>query len=390
MQRLGLGAAFAACVPALWLTLGGGHLTPPVEALWFGFSIFGAAFILSWAAEAAQMDISQALATAILALICVLPEYAVDMYFSYHAAFDPQYAQYAAANMTGANRLVIGLAWPGVFLMYFLRSRGKPITLEPGRRNEVVFLWLATLYSFVPPLFHKSLSLMDTAVFLLIFAGYAWRVSQAQSHEPELVGPARLVGSLPQARRRLATLGMFLVAGLVIFLSAQRFAEALVHTGRQWGINEFLLVQWFAPLASEAPEFIVAFLWASRGDAAAGLGALVSSAVNQWTLLVGMIPLAYSMGLRHAGALPLDTRQQHEIILTACQSLCAVAILINLRMSWKGAVVLFGLFATQLFFEQIRLQVAAVYVVLAIGILIRERRHLGPAFRGVLGRASAS
>ena len=43
----------------------------------------GAAFILSWAAEAAQLDISAGLAIAVLALIAVLPEYAVDFVFAW-------------------------------------------------------------------------------------------------------------------------------------------------------------------------------------------------------------------------------------------------------------------------------------------------------------------
>jgi len=376
VQRLWFVSAFAFCVPALWMVLGGGHATAPQEALLFGFAIFGAAFILSWAAEAAQMDMSAALATAILALICVLPEYAVDMYFSFHAAETPRYAQYAAANMTGANRLVIGLAWPVVFLIWAARTRGKPIRLDPGRRTEVVFLGLATVYSFVPPLHHRALNLFDTAIFLALFAGYAWRVSKAEAHEPELVGPAAMVGGLPRTQRRLATLALFLFAAFIIFKSAERFAESLVQCGRGWGIDEFLLVQWLAPLASEAPEFIVAFLWASRGDAAAGLGALVSSAVNQWTLLVGMIPIAYSVGLRRAGSLPLDLQQRHEIILTGCQSLLAVAILLNLRMSWYGAVTLLVLFLAQLFAAEMRIYFAFVYAAIAIVVLVRDRRNL--------------
>src|SRR5262249_40191168 len=157
------------CVPAIWLRFAAVELSPPERAVVFGLAIFGAAFILSWAAEAAQKDISASLATAILALICVLPEYAVDMFFSYRAASDPQYAMYAAANMTGANRLVIGLAWPIVFLLWALPRKNKPVMLEPVRRTEIVFLGLATLYSFVPPLHHGTLHLADTAVFLALF-----------------------------------------------------------------------------------------------------------------------------------------------------------------------------------------------------------------------------
>jgi hypothetical protein len=58
----------------------------------------------SWASELAQLDMPQALALAFLALVAVLPEYAVDMYFAWMAGKDPQYTAYATANMTGANR----------------------------------------------------------------------------------------------------------------------------------------------------------------------------------------------------------------------------------------------------------------------------------------------
>jgi cation:H+ antiporter len=373
-------AAFAACVPALWLVTSKTHIAPSHEAIVFGIAILGAAFILSWAAEVAQMDVSQALATAILALICVLPEYAVDLYFAWRAAEDPQYGHYAAANMTGANRLLVGLGWPAVFLIFILRFRKRSFHLEPGHRTEVVFLGLATIYSFILP-FKKTLSLGDTVVFVALFALYAWRVAKAEVHEPELVGPARLIGTLRPKARRATVIGMFVASAVVIFLSAERFAEALVHTGKAHGIDEFLLVQWLAPLASEAPEFIVALLWTFRGDAAAGLGALVSSKVNQWTLLIGTIPLVYSFALGRPGSLELDLRQQHELLLTAAQSLFAVAVLINLRMSWYGAAALFGLFIAQLVFEHIRVQVSFVYLALAVLVLVRDRKHLGGLFR---------
>jgi cation:H+ antiporter len=160
----------------------------------------------------------------------------------------------------------------------------------------------------------------------------------------------------------------------VIAVSAEPFAESLVETGKGWGINEFLLVQWLAPLASEAPEFIIALLWTFRGDAEAGLSALVSSKVNQWTLLVGTIPIVYSLSLGRPGALPLDKVQEHELWLTAAQSLLAVAILANLSLSWYGAIVLFLLFFVQLVFEGLRMPVSAIYVALALLLVIRDRK----------------
>ena len=375
--------AFAAIVPAAVLRITGVHGTPPVDALVFGAAILGAAFILSWAAEVAQMDISQAAAVAILALICVLPEYAVDLFFAWRAADDPQYAHYAAANMTGANRLLVGLGWPAVFLIFALRFRKKVLHLERSHRTEVLFLGLATAWSFLLP-FKKSLSLIDTLVFVTLFGLYAWRVAKTESAEPELVGPSRLIGVLPTRLRRTIVVVMFLISATMILASAERFAEALVQSGKHLGIDEFLLVQWLAPLASEAPEFIVALVWAFRGQVSAGLGALVSSKVNQWTLLIGTLPVAYSINLGTPGALPLDERQQHELFLTASQSLFAVAVLLNLRMSWYGALLLFGLFASQLFVEHIRLQVSVVYLVLAVIVFVRDWGHIrrGPRSPG--------
>src|SRR5215470_9433998 len=83
----------AAVLPLQWLVVHvtGMHLAPHWQALSSGISIFGAAFLLSWAAELAQLDIPQALALAFLALIAVLPEYAVDIYFAWQAGKNPSY-----------------------------------------------------------------------------------------------------------------------------------------------------------------------------------------------------------------------------------------------------------------------------------------------------------
>ena len=68
------------------LRLGLYHAQPPVEALLYGLAILGAAFVLSWAADVAQLDMTQGLALAILALIAILPEYVVDATFAWKAA----------------------------------------------------------------------------------------------------------------------------------------------------------------------------------------------------------------------------------------------------------------------------------------------------------------
>lgn len=375
-----MAASAIAAVPGLAMRVGLLHGGPEVEAVLFGIAIVGSAFILSWAAEVAQLDISQGLALSLLALIAVLPEYVVDASFAWLAASKPEFVHYAVANMTGANRLLIGIAWPLVVFVVWFRFRRTRVELEEGHGLELIVLAAASLYAFTMSL-KGSISLVDFVVMLALFTFYMYRVAKMPSEEPHLVGPARLVGDLTPWLRRTVMAVMALFSAAVILLVAHPFAEALVESGTSLGIDEFLLVQWVAPLASEAPEFIVVLLFAWRGMSTAALGTLVSSKINQWTLLVGMLPLVYSIALGEPAALPLDTRQQHEVFLTAAQSMFAMALLMNLSLSTVGASMILGLFLVQAVFPETRMVVGFVYLALAVFVLVRTRHHLGPTFR---------
>ena len=365
--------------PGVLLVLGGVDAADPIKALVYGIAIVGAAFLLSWAAEVVQLDFSQGLALALLALIAILPEYVVDATYAYLAASDPAYAGYAVANMTGANRLLIGLAWPMVIVLGWLRFRRTTVSLDSQHGLELIVLLAATIYAFTIP-FRGAISLVDMAVLVSFFVFYIWRVARLPAEEPHLVGPAKLIGSLGVAQRRAFTAVIAVGSAVAILLVAKPFATALVGTGTALGIDEFLLVQWLAPLASEAPEFVVVALFAWRGAATAALGTLVSSKINQWTLLVAMLPLVYSFGVGAPTSLPLDKRQQDEILLTAAQSLFAVALLLDLRLSLVGAGALFGLFAVQMVFPETRGVLTIVYIVLSVVVLAVSRRSALRAF----------
>jgi cation:H+ antiporter len=381
---------FAACLLALAAPFARvvelPHL-PVLQALIYGLAIVGAAAVLAWATEVAQLEIPRALAYSVLALIAVLPEYAVDMYFAWAAGTRPEYTAYAAANMTGANRLLIGIGWPLVVLLAWLTAQRwrrpasnnptgataqLPVSLPSDARLDIAVLALATLYAFLLP-FKASISLLDGAILIGLFAFYAWRVAQAHRAEPELLGPAALIARLPTALRRAATVLLFLLAAISIFSAAEPFAEALIETGTVLDIDRFLLVQWLAPFASEAPELVVVSLLALRRQGGLGLAALLSSKVNQWTLLVGMLPLAYSLGASELRALPLDSHQAEEVLLTAAQSLLAVAVLLDLRLSGRDAWILFLLFSVQFVVPAVRLPVTVVYLVLAGLLLVVQR-----------------
>ncbi|MFN2383568.1 MAG: sodium:calcium antiporter [Gemmatimonadota bacterium] len=367
--------AVAMTIPGLVFRRLGYAASDPVEAVIYGCGILGAAFLLSWAAEVAQLEVSQALALALLALIAILPEYAVDLYFAWRAAEDPIYGNYASANMTGANRLLVGLGWPVIVWLYWVRWRQKAVQLEVADSIAVRFLGLASLYGFVIAMVGQF-RWLDAAILIPLFGWYLYRTGKTGLHEPELVGPALLISKLPRRWRLAVNLLLFVFSGAVIYLSAEPFAESLIDSGEHFGIDEFLLVQWIAPLASEAPEFIIAAMWTMRRHATMAMSALLSSTVNQWTLLVGTISLVYSWSAGRFAPLVLDLQQRHEIFLTAAQSLFAVVILSNRRLAWWEAFLLFLPFATQLAIPDLRFPIAIVYLLMAAGWGVFYRKHL--------------
>ena len=371
---LWIGSSALLCFQWIVIHFSGSHPAPELQALSSGVAIFGAAFMLSWAAELAQKDIPQALAIALLALIAVLPEYAVDMYFAWSAGKDPKYTAFAMANMTGANRLLIGVGWAAVVLTYWLKSGKRAIKLEPGHKIEILYLGLATIYSFVLP-FKARIDLVDGAVLITIFVLYMRAASRAEHVETELEGPAAMIEGWGESARRLLTAVFFLTSGFTIFIAAEPFAEGLLATGRTFGIEEFILVQWLAPLASESPEFIVAILFALKAQPGTSMGALLSSKVNQWTLLVGMLPVVYAISAGTTGGMHMDSRQVEEVLLTAAQSLFAVVVLVNLSFSLFEATVIFILFSTQLLFPdpKFRFYYSFFYIALAAGLLLFKK-----------------
>ncbi len=86
------------------------ELSSPLAAVIYGIAIVGAAFILSWAAEAAQVDINGGLALALLAFLAVLPEYAVDFVFTMRAGLINAEHGHCMAGADGSNPCSLALA----------------------------------------------------------------------------------------------------------------------------------------------------------------------------------------------------------------------------------------------------------------------------------------
>ncbi|MFN0084895.1 MAG: sodium:calcium antiporter [Blastocatellia bacterium] len=370
-------AALSIPLPWLFLSFTGRshHIDPAWASFFSGLAIVGSAFLLGWGAELSERDIPRSLALIVLALISVLPEYAIGLHYAWQEGLAHSREGLAIANMTGANRILIGVGWALVSIVYYLKHRQKEIALDNSQGLELSMLLLATVYSLVIPI-KGTLTWVDMAVLFVMFFFYAGRAMGGEKHDADLEGvAAELDQRLGNGGRRLVVLLMFGFAGAVIWYSAEPFAEGLKATGKAYNISEFLLVQWLAPLASESPEGLIALLFALKGKGSTGIGALISSKVNQWTLLVGAIPLAYGLAAGGLAPMILDGRQKEELLLTSAQSLFAAVILSNFRFAlWEG-VMLLVLFSVQLMLpqEEIRYIFCGIYLVATMALLLTSK-----------------
>src|SRR5215510_14253425 len=385
-------------VPLPWLFLaltGKVHgFNPALVSLLSGLAIVGAAFLLGWGAELSERDIPRSLALITLALISVLPEYAIGLHYAWAEGLAKSHEGLAIANMTGANRILIGVGWALIAIVYYFKHHRKEVELDNSQGLEISLLLLATIYSLVIPL-KGTLTWIDMVVLFAMFFYYAGRAARSEKQDIELEKiTATLDRTLSNNARRLVVLLMFAFAGVVIWYSAEPFAEGLKETGKAYGVNEFLLVQWLAPLASESPEAMIALLFALKGKGSVGIGALISSKVNQWTLLVGAIPLAYGLaagGLAAGGLEPmiLNSLSKEELLLTSAQSLFAAVVISDFRFALWEAMLLLILFTAQLLMpqENIRLIFCGLYLVATVIMLIQSKTRRQMMVNALLFRA---
>jgi cation:H+ antiporter len=379
----------AACtLPGVLMRLGGLHLSPMIGLLAFGGAVVAAAFMLAWAAEAAEIDVPPGIAVAGVALVAVLPEYVIEIYFAYTA-----HVEFVTASLTGATRLLLACAvgMPAIASVVLARRGGRRlefVDLKPQRRVDLAIIAAASLYAPVVVL-RGHLAWTDAVVLIGLYVLYLRRVATGSPEPPHLVGVAAELGKLEKRPRRRWIVGIMAYSALTILVTAEPFANSVLAAGTMAGISPYLLVQWLVPLATESPELVIAFVLITHDRAAQGVAVLLSSAVSQWTLALGTLPVAFAVGAG-TGPLPLFPREQVEVMLTMGQALLAVAMLVTLRLRRRDSVLMLVLFAVQLAMPimAIRAALTLVYLVIAVDILASERGAI-PTLRQTLWRRSA-
>jgi cation:H+ antiporter len=346
-RRLNCFAAFALLFFALPLSQ-----TGPWSALWTTPCILAASLLITWGAEAAQFFVAQGFALAMLACMQTLPEFAVEAVLAWK-----QQTGLLLANLTGALRLLTGLAWPLIYLTASVVHRRRTATplrkikLDAHHSVEVIGLFFPLVYALFV-WWKGSLHLWDAIPLVAMYALYLALLlklpPQEQEHIDDLEKIPRALVTASRGWRIAGISGFFLIGGALIYLTAEPFLGSLVALAAALALPSFLVIQWFAPVISEFPELLSTFYFARQQEnAGVALMNIASSNINQWTLLVAMLPVVYSLSLGAPSGFAFDHAQKTELLLTIGQSFVSMLFLLNMYFSWIEAIAMFVLFAVQ-------------------------------------------
>lgn len=334
--------------------------------LWAAPAILVAALMIAWAAESAQYFVAQGFALAILAWLQTLPEFAVEAVLAWH-----QETHLLLANLTGALRLLTGTGWPLIYFTaaYFHRKRNaqplRRIQLEEHHAVEVVALIVPLLY--IPVIGLKgTLTVWDAVILMVIYIAYLAILSRMPTEDHETIDDLeaipRAIVTAKRSNRILAISLLFLAGGGLIYLSAEPFLASLLALSVLAGVPDFIFVQWIAPLVSEFPEMLSTLYWARRpGRASMSLMNMVSSNINQWTMLTAMLPVVYSMSVGAPTPIIFDEKQELELWLTLGQAVLGVIFLINMELTWHEALALGVLFVVPFADARLELPITVIY-----------------------------
>ena len=384
---------FAYCIGASLLVR---LFAPDLPALvWLSFSgVILAAILISWGAEAAQFVVSQGLAIAIIALLQVVPEFMVEATIAWQGE-----TNLMLANVTGSNRLLMGVGWSLVFItadIYNKIKTGRGIPhIELRRETYVqVLMLMASSGYFVIVLMHGRLDILDGIILGVMFVMYMILLKKLPEEEAEkkddLLAMSRYLADIPRQREQMLKLvGLFAIGGLTMWAMAEPFLWSMKSVAAAMGVTTFIFIQWCAPFLSEFPETVTAFYWArSVRLAPMALLNLISSKVSQWTLLVAMIPVVYAIATQSAAGIELSVHQQQEVLLSLMMMLYGGITLLKLRFTRLNAISLFVLWLAQFIFPQqlpwlgdaawnnTRLITSAAFGVLIVVELVKHRHDI--------------
>ncbi|HIB35446.1 MAG TPA: hypothetical protein EYO26_03395, partial [Dehalococcoidia bacterium] len=198
----------------------------------------------------------------------VLPEYAIETVLAYTAGQSYKLNNfvftnrvgYVSANVTGANRLLAGFGWPLIMLINMLKNN-QLLNIKNNNKLELLVLGIGAISMIIASII-KFQPIFISFILIIIYLIYLFITSKKESTESEFVGISEYLANLPKLTRITTKRLLIIFSAVTIFIVSQPFVESLIHIGGKYGIDEYYLIQWLAPLASESPEIIIASLFA--------------------------------------------------------------------------------------------------------------------------------
>jgi len=208
--------------------------------------------------------------------------------------------------------------------------------------------------------------MFDGWVLTAIYLVYLFFLSKVppRSHEEiaDLGRIPRQVMTLKRPANIFAIVVFFLLGAILLYFSARPFLNSMLALAVTFGVSQFVFVQWVAPFLSEFPEKLSAFYWARKvNKAPMALANFVSSSINQWTILVAIIPFIYAFSAGKIAPIVFDSHQKLEILLTLVQSYLGFLFLASMDFCFFEAVVLFILWLIQFMVPSVRAPITWVY-----------------------------
>jgi len=229
-----------------------------------------------------------------------------------------------------------------------------------------------------------SLTIYDGAGLILLYTAYLLILSRMPPEDPETIDdleaiPRKIVTS-PRMLRIAIISGLFVFGGILIYVAAEPFLASLLALSAAVGIPAFVFIQWVAPVVSEFPEMASTFYWARSVDRAPmALMNMVSSNINQWTLLTAMLPIVLSISVGAVTPIVFDKEQRVELLLTLGQAVVGMIFLMNMQLAWYEAVIMFVFFWIPFIHSSWAKPVTVLYFVwagLEVGRMLAGRRRM--------------
>ena len=232
-------------------------------------------------------------------------------------------------------------------LLYIPQPLKNNDNIKNNNKLELLVLGIGAISMIIASII-KFQPIFISFILIIIYLIYLFITSKKESTEFEFVGISEYLANLPKLTRITTNILLIIFSAVTIFIVSHPFVESLIHIGGKFGIDEYYLIQWLAPLASESPEIIIASLFAMKGRSLESISIILSSQANQMSLLIGSMGAHLSFATSSLISFPLNDTQGVEFLLTSAFALLQISMILWGKFKLQMPVLLLIIFFVQL------------------------------------------